>query len=424
VTEQHRTHDLVVVGLGYVGLPLAIRAQQAGLRTAGYDISTAVVTGLNQGRSHVSDVSDGHVQALRSRGFTATTDPHVIGSADTVVICVPTGLTPDRQPDIGAVRKAAATVAGQLRPGMMVVLESTVYPGVTQDIVLPILSDGSGLTVGEDFYLGYSPERVDPGNHLYGIANTPKVVSGHTTLCAKYCATFYGRFVDSVVVAGGVREAELAKLLENSYRLVNIALVNEVAMYCDLVGVDVWDVLRCAGTKPFGFVPFTPGPGAGGHCIPVDPLYLADKAARDGFVFRTVDAACAVNDGMPGFVVRRAVAALTRQDIPVAGAEVLLLGVTYKPDVADIRESPAVAVAEGLSAAGARVRYHDPHVPTWTVGGATLDTESDVYRAAARADLTVLLQDHACYDLDLLGNLAGAMLDTRGKSTGTDVELL
>jgi UDP-N-acetyl-D-glucosamine dehydrogenase len=424
VTEQHRTHDLVVVGLGYVGLPLAIRAQQAGLRTAGYDISTTVVTGLSQGRSHVSDVSDSHVEALRCQGFTATTDPQVIGSADAVVICVPTGLTPERLPDIGAVRAAAATVAGQLRPGMLVVLESTVYPGVTQDIVLPILTEGSGLAVGEDFYLGYSPERVDPGNHLFGIANTPKVVSGHTTLCAKYCATFYGRFVDSVVVAGGVREAELAKLLENTYRLVNIALVNEVAMYCDLVGVDVWDVLRCAGTKPFGFVPFTPGPGAGGHCIPVDPLYLADKAARDGFVFQTVDAARAVNDGMPGFVVRRAVAALARQDIPVAGAEVLLVGVTYKPDVADIRESPAVAVAEGLSAAGARVRYHDPHVPTWTVGGATLDTESDVYRAAARADLTILLQNHTCYDLDLLGNLAGALLDTRGKSTGETVELL
>jgi nucleotide sugar dehydrogenase len=424
VTGQHRNHDLVVVGLGYVGLPLAIRAQQAGLRTAGYDISASVVTGLDRGRSHVSDVSDGHVEALRGHGFTATTDPDVIGSADTVVICVPTGLTPERRPDIGAVRAAATTVAGQLRPGMMVVLESTVYPGVTEDVVLPILTAASGLTVGEDFYLGYSPERVDPGNHLFGIANTPKVVAGHTKLCAKYCATFYGRFVDSVVVAGGIREAELAKLVENSYRLVNIALVNEVAMYCDLAGVDVWDVLRCAGTKPFGFVPFLPGPGAGGHCIPVDPLYLADKAAQDGFVFRTIDAARAVNDGMPGFVVRRAVASLTRHDIAVADAEVLLLGVTYKPDVADIRESPAAAVAAGLAMAGARVRYHDPHVPTWVAGGMPLVTESDVYHAAAQADLTILMQDHACYDLALLGNRARALLDTRGKSTGTVVELL
>jgi nucleotide sugar dehydrogenase len=195
-------------------------------------------------------------------------------------------------------------------------------------------------------------------------------------------------------------------------------------VYCDQVGVDVWDVLRCAGTKPFGFAPFLPGPGVGGHCIPVDPLYLADQAARDGFEFRTVDAARAVNDAMPGFVVRRALAALARHDIAVTDAEVLLLGVTYKPDVADVRESPAVAVAEGLVTAGARVRYHDPHVPTWVAGGRTLTTESDVYRAAARADLTVLLQDHACYDLGLLGSRAGALLDTRGKSTGVGVELL
>jgi UDP-N-acetyl-D-glucosamine dehydrogenase len=424
VTDQHTTHDLVVVGLGYVGLPLAVRAQQAGLRTAGYDISTSVVTGLSEGRSHVSDVSDSRTTSLYDNGFTATTDPAVIGSADTVVICVPTGLTPDRLPDISAVRAAATTVAAQLRPGMMVVLESTVYPGVTEDVVLPILTAGSGLTVGEDFYLGYSPERVDPGNHLFGIANTPKVVSGHTALCAKYCATFYGRFVDSVVVAGGVREAELAKLVENAYRFVNIALVNEVAMYCDRTGVHVWDVLRCAGTKPFGFGPFLPGPGVGGHCIPVDPLYLADQASRDGFVFRTVEAAREVNDGMPGFVVRRAVAALARHDIAVTDAEVLLLGVTYKPDVADIRESPAVAIAAGLVAAGAQVRYHDPHVPGWTVSGTTLAAESDVYQAAAQADLTILLQDHACYDLGLLGNRARALLDTRGKSTGAVVELL
>jgi nucleotide sugar dehydrogenase len=424
VTEHHTTHDLVVVGLGYVGLPLAVRAQHAGLRTAGYDISAAVVDGLSRGRSHVSDVSDRDVAALSGGGFTATTDPAVIGAADTVVICVPTGLTPERLPDVGAVRAAATSVAGQLRPGMMVVLESTVYPGVTQDVVLPILTAGSGLTVGEDFYLGYSPERVDPGNHLFGIANTPKVVSGHTTLCAKYCATFYGRFVDSVVVAGGVREAELAKLVENSYRFVNIALVNEVAMYCDQAGVDVWDVLRCAGTKPFGFAPFLPGPGVGGHCIPVDPLYLADKASRDGFAFRTVEAAREVNEGMPDFVVRRAVAALARQDIAVTDAEVLLLGVTYKADVADIRESPAVAVAAGLLAAGARVRYHDPHVPEWTVGGVPLATESDAYQAAAQADLTVLLADHTCYDLTLLANRARALLDTRGKSSGGNVELL
>jgi nucleotide sugar dehydrogenase len=424
VTDHGTAHDLVVVGLGYVGLPLAVRAWHAGLRTVGYDISGSVVAGLDNGRSHVSDVSDDQVAALRAGGFTASTDPTVIGSADTVVICVPTGLAPDRSPDIAAVRAAATVVAGQLRPGMMVVLESTVYPGLTQDVVLPILTAGSGLTVGEDFYLGYSPERIDPGNHLFGIANTPKVVSGHTALCAKYCATFYSRFVDSVVVAGGVREAELAKLVENSYRFVNIALVNEVAMYCGRLGIDVWDVLRCAGTKPFGFAAFRPGPGVGGHCIPVDPLYLASRARSEGFTFRTVDAARAVNEGMPDYVVERVAAALAARGVTLAGADVLLLGVSYKPDVADTRETPAAAVAAGLAASGARVRYHDPHVPRFTVCDTALVSEPDPYRAAAAADLTVLLQDHACYDVALLAQHARALLDTRGRASGVDVELL
>jgi UDP-N-acetyl-D-glucosamine dehydrogenase len=424
VIGHDTTHDLVVVGLGYVGLPLAVRAAQAGLSTVGYDICESVVAGLNLGRSHVSDVPETAVDILRARGFSATTDASVIGSADTVVICVPTGLAPDRSPDIGAVRAAATAVAVHLRPGMMVVLESTVYPGVTQEVVLPILERGSGLVAGEDFYLGYSPERIDPGNHLFGIANTPKVVSGHTSLCAKYCATFYGRFVDSVVVAGGIREAELAKLVENSYRFVNIALVNEVAVYCDRIGVDVWDVLRCAGTKPFGFAAFRPGPGVGGHCIPVDPLYLASRARSQGFAFRTVEAARAVNEGMPDYVVGRTVAALAARGVEVAGADVLLLGVTYKPDVADVRESPAVAVADGLSALGARVRYHDPFVPRFAFGDNALVAEPDMYGAAARADLTVLLQDHSCYDLTLLGHQARALLDTTGKASGVNVELL
>ncbi|MDQ3786170.1 MAG: nucleotide sugar dehydrogenase, partial [Actinomycetota bacterium] len=312
--------------MGYVGTPLAVAAKRAGLRTAGLDVDETVVDGLMAGRSHVAGVSDAEVAAMVAAGFTAGTDPEVVAGADTVVICVPTGLTADRTPDLGPLRAASTDVGRHLRPGALVVLESTGFPGTTEEVVLPILERHSGLVAGEDFYLAFAPERIDPGNTRFGLGNTPKVVGGHTPLCAKYCATFYSRFVDTVVVARGTREAELAKLLENTYRYVNIALVNEFARYCDATGVDVWDVLYCAGTKPFGFAAFTPGPGVGGHCIPVDPLYLTSRAEADGFTFSLVEAAKKVNDDAPAHVLRRAGELLG----DVRGASVLFLGVTYK----------------------------------------------------------------------------------------------
>ncbi|MEV6824964.1 nucleotide sugar dehydrogenase [Amycolatopsis sp. NPDC051102] len=412
--------DLVVVGLGYAGLPLAELACRSGLRAAGFDVDETVVTTLAAGRSPVSGVSDADVFAMLGSGFTASTDPAQLGAADVVAICVPTGLTGDRAPDLGPLRTASATVGDRLRPGTLVVLESTSFPGTTEEVVLPILERRSGLRAGEDFYLAFAPERIDPGNTRFGLADTPKVIGGHTPLCAKYCATFYSRFVDAVVVARGTREAELAKLLENTYRFVNIALVNEFARYCDAVGIDVWDVVHCAGTKPFGFASFSPGPGVGGHCIPVDPVYLTTRAAQEGFTFTLVEAAARVNEHLPTRVVDRAEALLGN----LRGASVLLLGVTYKPDVPDVRESPARAIAAQLLARGADVSYHDPHAADVGVGDRPLRRETDLRTAAAAADLTILLQDHRDYDLVLLANASRLLLDTRGKISGSSVRHL
>jgi UDP-N-acetyl-D-glucosamine dehydrogenase len=416
--------ELVVVGLGYVGLPLAARACEAGLAVVGMDISSEVVAEINAGRSHVRDVSNEVVAGMTANGFTATTDPSVLGDTDTIVLCLPTGLSETGEPDLTAVRTAARTVSEHLRPGTLVVLESTSYPGTTEEVVLPILERGSGLRVGVDFHLVYSPERIDPGNVAFGVKNTPKIVSGVTPLCAKYGVVFYSRLVDTVVVSRGTREAEMAKVLENTYRYVNIALVNEVALFCDRVGIDVWDVLHCAATKPFGFAPFQPGPGVGGHCIPVDPLYLQSKAHSVGFSFDTLAAARAVNQRIPEHVVTRVAKLLEAQGKPVSGAQVVLLGVTYKRDVSDTRESPAFPVARGLLARGANVSFHDPNVRSFAVDGVELVKVDDLADALQSADLVVLMQDHACYDPVELAASKCSLLDTRGRSIGANVTLL
>ncbi|GAA4205467.1 nucleotide sugar dehydrogenase [Actinocatenispora rupis] len=407
---------LTVVGLGYVGLPLARRACSVGLGVVGVDSAPAVVAGLTAGRSHVGDVSDADVRAMLGAGFRATGDPAAVAGADTVVVCVPTGLTADRAPDLADLVAAVDAVGAHLRPGTLVVVESTSWPGTTDELVRPILERG-GLRAGLDFALAYSPERIDPGNTRYGLATTPKVVAGHTPVCAKRAQVFYESLAADVVVAAGTREAEMAKLLENAYRSVNIALVNEVARICDALDIDVWDVVRCAGTKPFGFSSFRPGPGVGGHCIPVDPVYLAHRAAAAGVDTPLIAAAGAVNGAMPAYVAERAGRLLDRTGRTLAGADVLLLGVTYKPDVADVRETPAVPVARALRAAGARVRYHDPYVPAWTVDGVPVPRAEDPARPAA--DLAIVLADHGCYDLDALAATVPALLDTRGRIEDT-----
>ena len=411
------------MGIGYVGLPLARRACAVGLRVVGFDVAGPVVAGLSEGRSHIQDVSDNEVARMRAAGFVASADPSVLARAETVAICVPTGLTVQGEPDLSAVTSAAETLAAHLRPGTLVVLESTTYPGTTEELVRPLL-EMSGLVTGTDFYLGYSPERIDPGNREFTVETTPKIVSGVTSLCAKRCVAFYERLVESVVVARGTREAELAKLLENAYRHVNIALVNELAVLSHRLGIDIWDVIRCAGTKPYGFQAFRPGPGVGGHCIPVDPRYLSFTADAAGLPCTVIDAATRVNAAMPAHVVGRVRDTLHRNDIATVGAHVLLLGVTYKRDVADVRESPAVGVVRGLRTLGATVSYHDPYAPEFTVDGAAVRRADDLDSAVRASAVTVLLQDHGCYDLDRLTRTATALLDTRGLAVGDRVERL
>jgi nucleotide sugar dehydrogenase len=421
VTQEPGAHgsapsaDLLVVGLGYVGMPLAQEACRAGLAVVGLDSDPGVVSGLRAGRSHVDDLSDEDVSAMLAAGFRATGVGSAVAGARTVVICVPTPLSDAGGPDLRAVRAATATVARHVRPGTLVVLESTTYPGTTQEVLLPALQAG-GLVVGRDVYLAFSPERIDPGNPRYGFRNTPKVVGGVTPACTHRAEAFYGRLVDRVVVARGTREAEMAKLLENTYRHVNIALVNEMARFCHELEIDLWDVIACASTKPFGFQSFYPGPGVGGHCIPIDPNYLSFQVReRLGYPFRFVELAQEINNGMPAYVVRRVQDLLNDQGLPLKGSLVLLLGVTYKPDISDQRESPAVPLAALLRGYGARVEFHDPHVRAWALPDAVLERVPELDVALAAADVVVLVQPHESYDLAAVAKASRLVFDTRGR---------
>jgi UDP-N-acetyl-D-glucosamine dehydrogenase len=421
--------DLLVIGLGYVGLPLVREATSVGLSVVGYDIGQGVVDLLNSGHSHVDDISDADVQRMVAAGFRATTSESEIGDPDTIVICVPTPLSEADGPDLTAVRAASETAGRLLRKGMLVVLESTTYPGTTDELVRPILEKASGLNAEVDFHLAFSPERIDPGNPVYGLRNTPKVVGGLTPDATAAAARFYGKVCDQVVEARGPREAEMAKLLENTYRHVNIALVNEMAVFCHELGVDLWDAIRCASTKPFGFQAFYPGPGVGGHCIPIDPNYLSYKVRTLGYPFRFVELAQEINSRMPGYVVDRAAELLNRHAKPLNGANVLLLGVTYKRDIADQRESPARPIARRLLARGAVLSYHDPFVPDWAIDDRPVRRVTDLDTDIVTADVVILLQDHGEYDLPALAASAKLFLDTRGKldglgATGPNTETL
>jgi UDP-N-acetyl-D-glucosamine dehydrogenase len=409
--------DTVVLGLGYVGLPLAHVLADAGVSVVGVDTNPAVVAGLNAGHSHVEDVSADDLHRMIAAGFRATTEESVISSASTVVICVPTPLSDNHGPDLTAVGAATEAIARHLRTGMLVVLESTTYPGTTEEVVRPILEERSGLTAGTDFHLAFSPERIDPGNREFGVADTPKVVGGVTPECTARAADFYGRFVASVVRTKGTREAEMAKLLENTYRHVNIALMNEMARLCHELGIDLWDAIRAASSKPFGFQAFYPGPGVGGHCIPIDPNYFGHNVrVRLGYPFRFVELAQEINATMPAYVARRAQDILNEAGLAVNGASILLLGVTYKPNIADDRESPAGPLARHLAALGAKITYHDPHLAQWTPAGVETTRADDLMTATAAADMVILLQNHREYDLDVLAGTAKRFFDTRGAS--------
>ncbi|GGK16416.1 UDP-N-acetyl-D-glucosamine dehydrogenase [Pilimelia terevasa] len=412
------TVDLAVVGLGYVGLSLAHAAVAAGLTVAGVDTDPVVVSELGAGRSRADDMSAAEVGRMFSHGFRATTHPAVLGEAAAVAICVPTPLDGDGAPDLAAVRAAATTVGAHIRPDTLVLLESTVCPGTTEEVVLPIL-ERSGLRAGTDVFLAFSPERVDPGNRRFHTKNTPKIIGGYTGRCTELAAAFYGRIVDSVVKTRGTREAEMAKLLENTYRQVNIALVNELSRFCHALDIDVWDVVSAAGTKPFGFQPFRPGVGVGGHCIPVDPSYLGHGVrTKLGMPFRFVELANEINGDMPRYVAQRAQNILNDDGLAINGAEVLLLGIAYKPDVSDHRETPAAPLARHLRDLGARLTYHDPLVEEWSVPSVDLRRATDLYAAAAAADLVVLLQPHRSYDTDALVQTSKRLFDTCGATAG------
>lgn len=408
--------DLVVIGLGYVGIPLAQEACRSGLSVVGLDQSVAVVDGLMTGRSHVDDLSDADIADMLASGFTATTDPRVIADTESVVVCVPTPLSADGGPDLTAVLSATDTICEHLTAETLVILESTTYPGTTEELLQPRL-EARGLRVGKDLFLAFSPERIDPGNPRFGFRNTPKVVGGVTPECSRRAQEFYDRIVDTVVPARGTREAEMAKLLENTYRHVNIALVNEMVKFCHELDVDLWNVIACASSKPFGFQPFYPGPGVGGHCIPIDPNYLSYKVqASLGYPFRFVELAQEINAGMPTYVARRVQDLLNDSSKALRGASVLLLGVTYKPNIADQRESPAIPVAEKLLSWGARVDFHDPYVPVWRLSnGDELTQVEDLDAALAAADIVVLIQNHIGYNLADIAAKATLLLDTGGK---------
>ncbi|MFC6080344.1 nucleotide sugar dehydrogenase [Sphaerisporangium aureirubrum] len=418
-------YDLAVIGLGYVGMPLAKEATGAGLRVVGLDVDQRKVDALNSGHSYIDDLSDADLDSMLGNQFTATLDQAILAASSAIVICVPTPLDEDHRPDLSAVRGAVESVGRYLQRGTLVVLESTTYPGTTDEVVRPILEEASGLTAGVDFHLAFSPERIDPGNAKYGLRNTPKVVGGYTEACRDRAAAFYARFIEQVVTVSGTREAEMAKLLENTYRHVNIALVNEMAIFCDELGVNLWEAIEAASTKPFGFQKFLPGPGVGGHCIPVDPSYLSHAVRKLGYPFRFVELAQEINERMPAYVVARVQRLLNRARKPVNGSRVLLMGVTYKPDIADERETPAVPIARAFRDLGAELAFADPYVKHWTVDGVKVPREDDLREAVERADVTVLLQQHSVFDLEMVEKHAVLLLDTRGVlSEGERVERL
>jgi nucleotide sugar dehydrogenase len=415
---------LKVVGLGYVGLPMAVEACRAGLTVTGFDISPNVVEGLNTGRSHVDDVTDDDVLAMRGCGFVATADPSDLGDTDVFVICVPTPLSENGAPDLSAVIDASKMVAIGLRPGCLVVLESTTYPGTTYGIVKPLLESGSGLVAGVDFFLAYSPERIDPGNPAFGLRNTPKIVGGLTPTCTERAVEFYEQIVDTVVPTVGLGEAEFAKLLENTYRHVNIALMNELSVFCHELGIDLWAAIEAAKTKPFGFEAFYPGPGVGGHCIPIDPNYLSWIVRSIGHRFRFVELAQEISERMPAYISQRVQTALNAERKAVNGSKILLLGVTYKADIADQRESPARPLADQLVAKGAEVYFFDPYVDSFDLEKGRMSAEKDLKSAVDGADIVVLLQAHAQIVESGVLDLARLILDTRGVLSGDNVERL
>ena len=409
---KNKTSHIAVIGVGYVGLPLAVEFAQAGFCVTGIDVNASKMALLNAGSSYIPDVPTETLAALVADGqLSGTTDFSVLATADAISICVPTPLRKTKDPDISYIVAASEQISRYAHAGMLVVLESTTYPGTTEEIILPRIAE-NGLEVGKDFFLAFSPERVDPGNAVWQTHNTPKVVGGVTPACLEVATALYRHAVDSLVAVSSTQAAEMVKLLENTFRAVNIALVNEVAIMCNKLGVDVWEVIEAAATKPFGFMPFYPGPGVGGHCIPLDPHYLSWKLKTLNYQARFIELAGEINSHMPDYVVGKAADALNDERKPVNGSQVLVLGVAYKPDVDDVRESPALDVIHLLQDKGARVSYHDPFIPTLSHEGLDLDSV-DLDPALPAADCVVVITNHSAYDWAQIAEQAQLIVDTR-----------
>ncbi|MGA2369657.1 MAG: nucleotide sugar dehydrogenase [Candidatus Korobacteraceae bacterium] len=409
---EARTARVGIVGLGYVGLPLAVEFAKVGFNVTGIDVQQSKVTGLNRGESHVQDVPSAEIAKLvGEKRFSATTDFSVVRDLDTINICVPTPLRKTKDPDMSFIVSAVEAIAKHFHPGLLVILESTTYPGTTDELLLPTF-EKLGFKAGEDFFLCFSPERVDPGNPVYQTYNTPKVVGGITPACTEMGKLFFSQALETVVPVANTRVAEMVKLLENTFRMINIGLVNEMALMCDGMGINVWEVIDAAATKPFGFMPFYPGPGLGGHCIPIDPFYLSWKTKQSGIEARFIELAGYINGNMPHFVVDKIQTALNHHRKPVNGSRIHVAGVAYKRNIDDMRESPALDVILLLKKRGAVVSYSDPFVPTLKLDGFALQAEP-LLESAAKADCVVIVTDHTDFDYKGLLDSAQLIVDTR-----------
>ena len=410
---------LGVIGLGYVGLPLAVEFARAGFSVVGFDVAADKVAALNAGRSYIPDVPSAHVAEVIARGtFVATTDPASLADVDIIDICVPTPLRKTRDPDLSYVVQAVEATANVVRKGQLIILESTTYPGTTDEVVQPAL-EAKGLVAGTDFYLAFSPERVDPGNPQFMTKNIPKVVGGIDKPSTDAAVAFYRQVIDTVVPVTSTRVAELVKLLENTFRAVNIGMVNELALMCHRMGIDVWEVIEAAKTKPFGFMPFYPGPGLGGHCIPIDPFYLSWKARQSGFEARFIELAGMINGAMPEYVVDRTAEALNSAKKAVNGSRVHVFGIAYKRDVNDMRESPALDIMELLTRRGATVTYTDPYIPTFEHGTLSLSSV-DVATAAGACDCALIVTDHKVFNYSEIAEAFPLIVDTRNALKGIE----
>ena len=409
------SHDAVVgiVGIGYVGLPLSVAFAEAGFRTIGLDVNRTVVDGVNNGRSHILDITSERLEVLTTPGILeATDDFERLAEADAIVICVPTPLSKTDDPDMSYILSATEAVREHLRPGQLVILESTTYPGTTREMVLPMLEE-TGLVAGSDFWLAFSPERVDPGNADWHIVNTPKIVGGLSAECHSLAVALFGEALETIVEVSSPEVAELAKILENTFRAVNIGLVNEMAVISDRLGIDVWEVIEAAATKPYGFMKFFPGPGLGGHCIPVDPHFLAWKMKTLHYRTRFIELAAEINAEMPRYVVERVTEAMNRVRKSLNGSRVLLLGMSYKPDVEDVRESPAFDIAQLLMQRGANIEYHDPYVPQVSLEDQMLESQDLSAELLASVDVVVITTDHSSVDYGFVTEHASIVVDPR-----------